>query len=52
MKDLKNRLSKARSAFVMQMKEDLALKNDPVTRTNPRLYKTLVAPVLLYGYGK
>ena len=40
MKDVKNRQSKARGAFIK-------LKN--VWKTKLRLYKTLVVPVLLYG---
>ena len=34
---------------ICQIKEDLALKNNPVTRTNLRLYKTLEVRVLLNG---
>ena len=47
MKDLQNRLSKARVAFV-RLKKIWSSKNIP-RRTKLRLYKTLVVPVLLYG---
>ena len=47
LKDLKNRLSKARRVFV-RLKRIWRPKNI-LRRTKPRLYKTLVVSVLLYG---
>ena len=47
MKDLKNRLSKARGTFVRLGK--IWNSNSITRRTKMRLYKTLVMPVLLYG---
>ena len=47
MKDIKNRLSKARGAFVRLKK---IWNSKSISRkTKLRLYKTLVVPVLLYG---
>ena len=48
MKDLQNRLSKARGAFV-KLKKIWNSKNIS-RRTKLRLYKTLVVPVLPYGF--
>ena len=47
MKDLKNRLSKFRGAF-NKLKE-IWISNNILRKTNVRLYKTLVVPVLIYG---
>ena len=47
MKDLKNRLSKARGAFARLNK--IWNSNNISKRTKLKLYKTLVTPVLLYG---
>ena len=47
MKDLKNRLSKARGAFVRLKKTWRS--NNISRRTKLKLFKTLVVPVLLYG---
>ena len=47
MKHPKNRLSKARSAFVRLKR--IWRSNTTLRRTKLRLYKTLVMPVLLYG---
>ena len=47
MKDLKNRLSKARGAFNKLKK--VWNSNNILRRTKLRLYKILVVPVLLYG---
>ena len=47
MKDLKNRLSKARGAFNKLKK--IWISNNISRKTKLRLYKTLVVPVLLYG---
>ena len=47
MKDLKNRLSKARGAFIRLRKTWSS--NSITRRTKLRLFKTLVVPVLLYG---
>lgn len=47
MKDLKNRLSKARGAFNKLKK--IWISNSILRKTKLRLYKTLVVPVLLYG---
>ena len=47
MKDIKNRLSKARGAFVRL--EKIWNSKSISRRTKLRLYKTLVVPVLLYG---
>ena len=47
MKDLKNRLSKARGAFIRLGKTWSS--NSITRRTKLKLYKTLVLPVLLYG---
>ena len=46
MKNLKNRLSKARGAF---HKLKIWISYNILRKTNLRLYKTLVVPVLLYG---
>ena len=48
MKDLKNRLSKARSAFV-RLNRIWRSKTILRKTIKLRLYKTLVVPVLLYG---
>ena len=48
MKDLKNRLSKARSAFV-RLNRIWRTKTILRKTIKLRLYKTLVVPVLLYG---
>ena len=48
MKDLKNRLSKARSAFV-RLNRIWCSKTILRKTIKLRLYKTLVVPVLLYG---
>ena len=48
MKDLKNRLSKARSAFV-RLNRIWRSKTILRKTIELRLYKTLVVPVLLYG---
>ena len=52
MRDLKNRLSKARGAFI-KMKKIWNSKSS-TRKTKLRLYKTLVVPVFLYGckHGK
>ncbi|PFX25769.1 hypothetical protein AWC38_SpisGene9604 [Stylophora pistillata] len=47
MKDLKNRLSKARGAFNKLKK--IWISKNILRKTKVRLYKTLVVPVLLYG---
>ena len=47
MKDLRNRLSKARSAYI-RLKRIWTLKKI-IKRTKIKLYRTLVIPVLLYG---
>ena len=47
MKDLKNRLSKARGSFIRL--KNIWSSNSITRRTKLRLYKTLVVPVLLYG---
>ena len=47
MKDIKNRLSKARGAFLRPKK--IWNSKSVSRRTKLRLYKTLVVPVLLYG---
>ena len=47
MKDLKNRLSKARSSFVKLKK--IWSSNSISMKTKLKLFKTLVVPVLLYG---
>ena len=47
MKDLRNRLSKARGAFVRLKR--IWSSNNIYRRTKLRLYRTLVVPVLLYG---
>ena len=47
MKDLKNRISKARSAFVRLKK---TWRSGNISRkTKLKLFKTLVVPVVLYG---
>ena len=48
MKDPKNRLSKARSALVRLKR--IWRSNTTLRRTKLRLYRTLVVPVLLYGF--
>ncbi len=45
-KDLKNRLSKARGAFIRLKK---TWSSNSISRTKVRLYKALLVPVLLYG---
>ena len=47
MRDLKNRLSKARGAFIKMKK--IWNSKSTTRKTKLRLYKTLVVPVLLYG---
>ena len=47
MKDLKNRLSKARGAFIRLKK--IWRSSNISRKTKLRLYKTLVVPVLVYG---
>ena len=47
MKDFKNRLSKSRGAFNKQ--KEIWISNNILRKTNLRVYKTLVVPVLLYG---
>ena len=47
MKDLKNRLSKARGPFNKIKK--IWMSNNILKKTKVRLHKTLVVPVLLYG---
>ena len=47
MKDLKNRLSKARGAFIRL--KNIWSSNSITRRTKLKLYRTLVMPVLLYG---
>ena len=47
MKDLRNRLSKARGGFNKPKK--IWISNNISRKTKLRLYKTLVVPVLLYG---
>ena len=47
MKDLKNRRSKARGAFIRL--KNMWRSNSISRKTKLRLYKTLAVPVLLYG---